>query len=189
MKKLIISVLMGILLLSGCTISSDGNTTTSDNPIYYSYGNDTYGVNVANDWEVITEFTSNYPQNTIAAFRNNVKNDQFIANVNIVANTIEEGLSNGDYALEMLQSHSESLIDYKLLEKKEINIIVEGQVSPTYMATFQGRNNIDSDLLQFAQVYGANNGFGYIATATYLPDEDQFAVETAIHMIESLELK
>ncbi|MFA6528790.1 MAG: hypothetical protein WCT46_04595 [Candidatus Gracilibacteria bacterium] len=187
MKKLIITFLVGILLVSGCTSSTSG--TTSENPVYYSYGNDTYGIDVANDWEVITNFTSNYPQNTIAAFRNNIKNDKFIANVNIVANTVEEGLSNGDYALEMLQSHSESLIDYKLLEKTEINITVGGQVSPTYMTVFQGRNKIDGDLIKFAQVYGVNNGLGYIATATFLPDEDQFVVETCVHMIESLKLK
>ncbi|EKD63477.1 MAG: hypothetical protein ACD_51C00271G0001 [uncultured bacterium] len=187
MKKALISFLAGILVISGC--SSTTTSTTENNPLYYAYGNNSYSIQVPNDWEVITEFTSNYPQNTIAAFRNNVKNDQFIANINIVANTVEEGLSNGDYALEMLQSHSESLIDYKLLEKTEININVGGQLSPTYMTVFQGRNSVDGDLLQFTQIYGINKGFGYIATATLLPDEDQFVVETAIHMIESLEVK
>lgn len=188
MKKILISFLTGLLLISGCG-NSDGDATTSENPIYYSYGNDTYEIDVANDWEVITEFTSNYPQNTIAAFRNNIKNDEFIANINIVANTVEEGLSNGDYALEILQSHSESLIDYKLIEKKEIDITVGEQLSPTYMITFQGRNKIDGDLLQFTQVYGVNNGLGYIATATYLPNEDQFVIETAVYMVGSLQLK
>jgi len=113
----------------------------------------------------------------------------FRTSVNVIANSVSKDLSNGDYGIEMLQTHSEDLIDYRLIEKQEIEITINGQITPTYLNYFEGRNSIDTDLLQFAQVYGVNNGIGYIITATFLPEEDEFIVENCIHMVKSLELK
>ncbi|EKD63563.1 MAG: hypothetical protein ACD_51C00257G0001 [uncultured bacterium] len=106
-----------------------------------------------------------------------------------MANTLDEDISNGDYALEMLQFHSESLIDYKLLEQQEIEIEIDGQPTPTYLNYFEGRNSTTSDLLKFVQVYGVEDGFGFIATGSFLPDEDEFAIDNCVYMVKSLELK
>ncbi len=98
-------------------------------------------------------------------------------------------MNNGDYAIEMLQEHEGNLIDYRLIEQQEIEIVIEGAETPAYLNYFEGRNSIDSDLLKFVQVYGINDSIGYIATATFLPEEDEFIIENCVHMVKSLELK
>ncbi|MBU1019384.1 MAG: hypothetical protein ABII07_04005 [Patescibacteria group bacterium] len=185
MKKLLLLPLLLLLLLTGCL----GNVTpeeNTDNPLYYKYSGATYSIEVPNDWEVISQFTSDYPSNTLVAFKNNLKDQDFIANVNIVANTLGKGLGNGDYAIEMLKYHEGTLIDYKLLEQQEVEVIVAGQSIPTYLNYFEGRNSVSSDLLRFLQVYVVSENFGYIATATFLPDEDEFIFENCKHMVKSL---
>ncbi|NCS68183.1 hypothetical protein COW94_03655 [Candidatus Peregrinibacteria bacterium CG22_combo_CG10-13_8_21_14_all_44_10] len=190
MKKLIVLLLAScyLLIISGCG-STDTSDSTADNPLYYTYSASSFALEVPNDWETISQFTSDYPQNTLVAFRNNLKDLSFIANVNIVANAVNKGMNNGDYALEMLQTHSENLIDYRLIEKQEIEILINEQSTPTYLNYFEGRNSVDSDILEFVQVYGVNNQIGYIVTATFLPEEDNFIVENAVHVVKSLELK
>lgn len=190
MKKLTILTFILLLTLgtSGCfeNITPDEN---AENPLYYTYSSSTYSIEAPNDWEVISQFTSDYPSNTLVAFRNNIKGKDFLANVNLVANTLDETLSNGDYALEMLQYHAETLIDYRLIEQQEIEIEINGQNTPTYLNYFEGRNSIDSDLLRFIQVYGVNGNFAYIATGSFLTNEDEFAIENCVHMVKSLELE
>lgn len=190
MKKLITSLL--VIIFSLGTTGCFGDATPTDdaeNPLYYKYSSTTFAVEVPNDWEVISQFTSDYPDNTLVVFRNNLKDMDFIANVNIVAESVDKDLGNGDYALETLQFHSESLIDYKLIEQQEVEIKINSQMTPTYLNYFEGRNSISSDLLKFVQVYGTNNGLGYIITGTFLPDEDEFIRENCVHVVKSLEIK
>ncbi len=189
MKKLLtlLTTLSILLTMSGC--SEGTSEDVAENPLYYTYSASSFELEVPNDWETISQFTSDYPHNTLVAFRNNLKDQDFIANVNIVANTVDKGMNNGDYGIEMLQTHSEDLIDYRLIEKQEIEIVINGEATPTYLNYFEGRNSIDTDLLRFVQVYGINNQIGYIATATFLPDEDEFIIENCVHMAKSLTLK
>ena len=188
MKKILLLLLP--LLLAFTTGCVDTTTTdTANNPLYYTYGATTYSLEVPNDWEVISQFTSDYPANTLIAFRNNLKDKDFIANINLIANNVDENMNNGDYAIGMLKQHAENLIDYRLIEQQEIEITINGQTTPTYMNYFEGRNSADSDLLKFVQVYGVNNNIGYIVTATFLPEEDEFIIENCVHVVKSLELK
>ncbi len=186
MKKLFALIAL-LIAFSGCTsgeIAPDQGT----NPTYYVYSTNAFSLEVPNDWEVISQFTSDYPTNTLVAFRNNIKEQDFLANINIIGNNVGE-ISNGDYAIEMLNKHSETLIDYQLLEQKEIEIFVEGQLTPAYRNYFEGRNSTDTDILRFIQVYAVKDSIGYIATASFLPNEDEFVIDTCASMVESLEIK
>lgn len=188
MKKITTLLLtISLLLTTGCLGTDTTNQT--ENPLYYKYGSTSFSVEIPNDWEVINQFTSDYPTNTIVAFRNNLKDQKFIANVNLVANAVSEDMNNGDFGIEMLQKHESDLIDYRLIEQQEINILVNGTETPTYLNYFEGRNSLSSDLLRFIQVYGVNNGFGYVTTATFLPEEDEFIIENCVHIVKSLELR
>ena len=189
MKKLL-ALFTLILLTTGCLGGGDEEPQgDTENPLYYTYSTSTFSLEVPNDWEVISQFTSDYPENTLVAFRNNLKEKDFLANVNIVANTLEDDLNNGDYGLEMLQYHEETLIDYKLIEQQEIDIKINGQTTPTYLNYFEGRNNTSSDVLRFVQVYAIDGSIGYIATGSFLPDEDEFAIDNCVHMVKSLAVK
>lgn len=189
MKKLlnIALTITLITIFSGCT-NGENTTGQGSNPSYYIYSTNSFSIEVPNDWEVISQFTSDYPTNTLVAFRNNIKEQDFLANVNIVGNNIEE-ISNGNYAIEILQKHSETLLDYKLLEQKEIEIFISGQLTPAYRNYFEGRNSLDTDILKFIQVYAVKDNIGYIATASFLPNEDEFVINTCVNIVESLEIK
>jgi len=186
MKKLIALIAL-LIAFSGC--GNENNTPEQgENPSYYVYSTTSFSIDVPNDWEVISQFTSDYPTNTLIAFRNNIKEQDFIANVNVVGNDVGD-TNNGDYAIEMLKKHSETLIDYKLLEQKEIEIFIGGQLTPAYRNYFEGRNSPDTDIIKFIQVYAVKDGIGYIATASFLPNEDEFVIDTCVDMVESLEIK
>lgn len=187
MKKLFVLIAL-LIAFSGCGNSNEDSTQQGTNPSYYVYSTSAFSLEVPNDWEVISQFTSDYPTNTLVAFRNNIKEQDFIANVNVVGNDIGD-TSNGDYAIKMLQKHAETLIDYKLIEQKEIEIFIGGQLTPAYRNYFEGRNSPDTDILQFIQVYAVKDGIGYIATASFLPTEDEFVIDNCVHMVESLEIK
>ncbi|HAU39369.1 MAG: hypothetical protein UV80_C0014G0005 [Candidatus Peregrinibacteria bacterium GW2011_GWF2_43_17] len=186
MKKILALVAL-LIAFSGCS-NEETTPEQGTNPTYYVYSTNSFSLEVPNDWEVISQFTSDYPTNTLVAFRNNIKEQDFLANVNIVGNTVGE-ISNGDYAIEMLKKHSETLIDYTLLEQKEVEIFVGGQLTPAYRNYFEGRNSPDTNTLKFIQVYAVKDGIGYIATASFLPNEDTFVTDTCVNMVESLEIK
>lgn len=190
MKRALIPLMALTLLFSACSGSSDSSSTSDgEEPYFFEYITADFAIEVPEDWETITAFTSEYPDEVRVAFRNNVKDSDFIANIVILREDNTDFLSNADFAQEKLQDHSETLVNYKLLSQEELTLTVSGANSSTLLNTFEGKNETNSSTLEFKQVYLVKGDEAWTATASYRSNEDSFVVEDMEHMLTSFNLK
>ena len=94
-SKILASILTLLLLtLTGCSGGGDSDSENVDPTkkiaFYTPVEAEDFFMQVPEGWDVIEQFTSNYPPNTVVAFRNNVKDNDFIANINVVRNDVAE---------------------------------------------------------------------------------------------------
>jgi hypothetical protein len=191
MKKTVILLLALMLALTGCfsTESTEGSSEDSDETYYYTYKTAEYTIEAPDSWEKITSFTSEYPDEIRVAFRNNVKDSDFVANLTVIREDNEKSLSNMDYAQKKLNDHAETLIDYTLISQEEITLEIAGGNSKTLLNTFTGKNDTSSQTLNFVQVYLTKGDTAWTATGTYRTGEDAFAIQKLDTMLRSFTLK
>ncbi|MDP2624567.1 MAG: DcrB-related protein [Candidatus Peregrinibacteria bacterium] len=192
-KVAFIIILLGLLILPGC-FGSDGEETVDPTSVeqlafYRLVEADDFSMQIPEDWETITQFTSSYPTNTIVAFRNNNKDNNFLANINIVRNTVEEGTTSADYALETFGAISGQLINYKLHDQQEIDLIVENTTTITYLYEFEGTNDPTTEVVQFIQLYAVKGTNGYIITGTYKNDDSELSIDQVKQSMPTFQLK
>lgn len=191
MKKFAILLLTLTLALTGCfsTEGPEGSTEGSDETYYYTYKTAEYTIEAPESWEKITSFTSEYPDEIRVAFRNNVKDSDFVANLTVIREDNEKSLSNMDYAQKKLNDHAETLIDYTLVSQEELTLEVSGGNSKTLLNTFTGKNDTSSQTLNFVQVYLTKGDTAWTATGTYRTEEDPFVIQRLDTMLRSFTLK
>jgi hypothetical protein len=191
MKKTVILLLALMLALTGCfsTESTEGSSEDSDETYYYTYKTAEYTIEAPDSWEKITSFTSEYPDEIRVAFRNNVKDSDFVANLTVIREDNEKSLSNMDYAQKKLNDHAETLIDYTLISQEEITLEIAGGNSKTLLNTFTGKNDTSSQTLNFIQVYLTKGDTAWTATGTYRTGEYAFAIQKLDTMLRSFTLK
>ncbi|MFA4891009.1 MAG: hypothetical protein WC604_01480 [Candidatus Gracilibacteria bacterium] len=199
MKK--ISKIASILLISlfslvGFTACFGGSTdeetpvdTTS--PAYSKYDHSDFSVIHPKDWEILStsDFPSNVPASTVVAFRNNLKNDIFTANLNISQANITAGTTSEDFALQTLNTEKYNLVSFNELSREAYTLGDELTGEKSFIVTFQGRKTITESLVEFKQLCIARNGYGIIITAASLPNEEQSVVMMLDEMLRSFTLK
>jgi hypothetical protein len=192
MKKLLLLLSIPILL-TGCFGSdeeTDNTGTDSEQQgYYYEYITAEFTIEAPDTWEKITSFTSEYPDEIRVAFRNNVKDSDFVANVTVLREDNETSLTNADWAQKKLNDHAETIINYQLISQEESSSKVAGATSNTLLNTFQGKNDTSGPTLSFAQTYLTKGTKAFTVTATYRPEEDPFAIEKMNTMLRSFTLK
>lgn len=191
MKKLLTSLVISTLLIASCGGGDEetSNTGDSDETYFFEYITSEFVIDVPEDWETITAFTSEYPDNIRVAFRSNIKDSDFIANVNIVREENPRSISNADFTQNKLSDHADTLVNYQLLSQEEVTMNVEGGTSATLLNNFQGKNSTTGPTLEYMQVNLTQGTRSWSITASYAPNEDSFTVERMEHMLKSFTLK
>ena len=195
-KILIISLITGTLLLTGCG-GDDEETTPTDNqapPVeqlafYRLVEASDFSIQVSEEWETISHFTSAFPDNTIVAFRNNNKDNEFVANINIVRNEVPEGTITADYALEMFETVSGQLIDFKKLDEQPIDLIVGNTTEPSYVFEFEGTNDGKNRTRGFMQTYGVKGTKAYVVTGTYALSDSEISIDQVKQSVPTFMLR
>jgi len=189
LKKLSITLLIFPFILTGCLGTEDSQQElTTGKEIYQS---NTYSIIYPTDWEVIDSsgFTSNVPNQTQIAFRNNIKSNIFTANLNISTTQITTGLSAEDFAKSNLKNAKNSLLDFQELNNINSIVFYGGNEHEAYTLEFSGRKSAVESVIHFKQLYTVRDNIGYIVTAAHLPDEDETIVKELDEMLNSFALE
>lgn len=177
------------LVLSACGGSSSDQDTVNnqitDDPLYHDYVTNDFSISIPDDWETVNSFDSTFPDNLRVAFKNNIKDKDFIANVTIIEESADDSLTNKDVSQNKLKKNSDTLLSYKLISQEELDL----NDNSTYLNTFEGKNYPDGETYNFMQTYLAKGDTYFVVTATYLPIEDEFVVSRMEKMLKSFILK
>lgn len=191
MKKPFVLFLSITLLLTACGSSSSdsGSSSSSDTVRYVEYKTAEFLIDVPEDWETVNSFDSSYPDNIRVAFKDNVKDGDFVANLTVIREANDELLTSFDVIQDKLSEHRDHLLNYELLSEEELTLSIGGGDSKTTLFTFSGKNDTTSETLNFMQLALAKTDRTYIVTATYSPNEDEFVIERLETMLKSFELR
>lgn len=197
MKKLFSSLLIGSLLLltPGCLGFGGGGNDDKETPptevitFYRLVESSEFSIQVPEDWETIQYFPSSYPDNTAVAFRNNIQDNDFVANINVVRNTVPEGTLSRDYALESFDNISSQLLNFELLSEEEATIFVGLEGQDSFIYEFKGTNDPTIEPHRFVQFYGVSGTNGYIVTGSYDITDTELAIDQIRQSIPTFMLK
>lgn len=170
MKKtiLFLMIVLSILLFGGCFSVDDngasGGTQSQNNDLTKTYSTNQFSFIYPQDWDLIEpkDFTSEIPAETQVVVRNNIKNDTFTANINVVKNDLQANKSTLDYAKEVLNRQKTGLLDYKETKRDLIKIQIGGQEQETYYTEFEARLNSTEPVTRFFQTYAVKDKSGYV---------------------------
>lgn len=170
MKKtiLFLIIIVSIPLFGGCFSiddnGSNGSTQSQNNDLAKTYSTNQFSFVYPQDWDLIEpkDFTSEIPAETQVVVRNNIKNDTFTANINVVKNDLQANKSTLDYAKEVLNRQKTGLLDYKETKRELIKIQVGGQEQETYYTEFEARLNSTEPVTRFFQTYAVKDKSGYV---------------------------
>lgn len=192
MKKLLAIILFTSLILTACSgtpVETGTSTGKSDTPRYVTYKTSDFTMDVPDTWVTLDTFTGDYPSGLRIAFKNNVQNTVFTANVTVVREDNSSQLTSSDYAQKKLQNHKEHLLNYTLISQEVVTLSVSGTESQTMLNTFSGQNDTDGPTLNFMQEVLTKGGQAWIVTASYRPDEDEFTIEKMQNTLKTFTLR
>lgn len=191
MKKIFPLFAALALLLSACGGSTNEATSTgpAEDSYFFTYKTAEFTIEVPSTWATVNAFPSDVPEDVRVAFRNNIQERDFLANVTVIRETQDQGLTNADLSQAKLADHEAHLINYTLISQEELQLSVGGSASASFLNTFQGKNEASSPTLTFQQIYLNKGNEAWTVTASYDPDEDAFAVEKMNHMLKSFTLR
>jgi hypothetical protein len=206
--KIFVSIALiftSLFLLSACGSSPTTDTTTGtptttgttnvaddlakQGKILYQ-GTD-FTIAIPDRWEVISkdDFTSNFPAETAVAFRNNVKNEIFTANITISVQPLEVDIPAEDFGKNSIKKQKEYILDFKDTRNSVQDLTYQNGKIKTYFVQSEGKKSAIDPLVKFAQLFIVNNKKAYTITAAYLPNEDENVVNAINEMINSFALK
>lgn len=191
MKKFLAILGLSVLLssCSGSSSSGDGSTGDSGTPRYVTYKTSDFTIDVPDTWQTINEFTGDYPEGIRIAFRNNLQDSGFTANVTVIREENPEELTSADFSQEKLQNHDDHLLNYALISQEELTLTVAGADSKTWLNTFSGKNTSDGQTLNFMQVVLCKADRAWTVTAAYQPNDDEFTIEKMTEMLNSFSVR
>lgn len=196
MKKLISVSILSILSLSlaGCFNFTDEGNTDSEQPTDSSmmtYQGTSFDIEIPNEWQIINrdEFTSEIPSDTLVIFRNNVKNETFTANVNIIKRALQSPESSLDFAKRTINRQSNGLSEYSESKKETIKAKIGDQTADTFLTYFTASKTTSDPKIQYIQTYATNGNSAFIVTGAFSPNEQQNTVQTIENIVKSFRLK
>ena len=196
-RKILIAVLLGtsMLFVTGCFESETPDTTepdTSQEQSQNNYQGADFSIYVPEAWEKIEkkDFTSEIPAGTEIVFRNNVKNEDFTANVNITKNTtLTNPISSADYAKQAVSNLKASMFNFNEIKRETAKILIGGTETETIYLAFEGKRNENENQVQFLQIYATKGQAGYIVTGAFSETEEELVVKKVDAMVRSFEVK
>jgi len=191
--KLALTSILTISLLAGCGGDDTANTIKPGEAGKVLYETTSFSLIVPQDWETLTKdnFTSNVPQETVVAFRNNVKSDSFTANLNVIQTALDKSVSSEDFAKSSKARIKTSLVGYNEISTENVEVLTAtpDTTVPGTIVHFTAKKTGADPTISFDQLFVNYNGQGYVITAAYLPDEDSTVVTYTQEMLNSLTLK
>lgn len=185
-------LLVALLSLGGC-FNFSGEEAQQPEPGGESsvYQTNDFSINIPADWEVIDEndFTPEVPDETVAVFRNNVKNENFTANVNVVQRGIQSPVTSMEYANLVNNRQKSGLVDYRETRKETISIASGDQKEDTYFIAFEARKSSSDPLIRYFQTYGVRGNSAYIVTGALSTQENESTVQTVEKIVRSFRLR
>jgi|GEM_PF-1277051 len=195
-SKILILAVLCTGILSGCIDFSGGNKSTSGSQTavddqHKLYETNVFSAIVPKDWDVYEkdDFTSDVPSETIVVFRNNVKNENFTGNVNVVQNILQQSTSILDYAKMVNNRQSSGLYDYKEIKKEETKMKIGSREEPSYIVTFEAKKSPDEKVIRYIQTYAISGNNAYIITGALSTQENDSVVKTIEDIVKSFKLK
>lgn len=195
--KIFVLSLLCTGLLSGCfNFSGTSGTTATGNQTSVDEQHKLYETNVFSTvipktWDVYEkdDFTSDVPEETIVVFRNNVKNENFTANVNIVQNNLQQPVSLLDYAKMVNNRQRSGLYDYKEIKKEDFKMKIGSKEEPSYIVMYEAKKSPDEKVVRYIQGYGISGNSAYIITGAISTQENDNVVKTIEEIVKSFKLK
>lgn len=178
-------IFIGIsLLLTGCFGSStDTKATEKTLEGFHSYATEEIKLQIPDDWEVLT------PENTLVAFRSNIRNPMYTVNVVIIKNELAAEIGTLDYAKILYEKVKGELTGFHEILAEEIKTHVKGSETDTLFTVFEGRESPDADLKHFMQVSAVSGKKAYIATGSMLAADGEGVSKMIETMVRSFEVK
>ena len=185
---------LSIFLLGGCFNLGGGSTSSGTKTVDERsklYDTNDFSVVIPKDWEIISkaEFTAGVPEETEVVFRNNVKNEDFTANVNIVKNNLQEPISTVEYSKRVENRQSSGLYDYKESKNDPIKITIGDKQVDSFYKLFEAKKGPDEKLVRYMQIYGVKGDSAYIITGAVSPKENDAVIKTIEDIVKSFKLK
>ncbi len=181
-----------MLVMTGCSfggttpkISDDDKTRLIDATQY------DFTIRIPREWDVIEakDFTKEVVPETVIVFRNNVKNEDFTANVNVVRKTLMDTRETLDYAKMVLNRQKGGLYNYRETSRDLIQIAIGGKKVDTYFTTFEAKKDPSSSLTKFVQTYAVKGTEAYIVTGSMSPKENQNNINAVEDIVRSFSVK
>ena len=185
-------LIMPMLFLSGCfnfNQEKDKKLPTDERSRIIEHSD--FTMKIPREWDVIEpkDFTSEVPQNTLMVLRNNVKNENFTANVNILKNNLQLPKETLEYAKEVINRQKNGLYNYKETKKDLVKIQIGNKKYDTYIVYFEGKKSPESELAKFVQTFGVKGNFAYIVTGAVSPNENSNTVNVVEDIVKTFVLK
>lgn len=187
-KTIFIAVLLSTML-TGCGLIGNSNnkttTTTKD------YESSDFKVNIPPEWEVIEkkDFTADVPEVTQVVFRNNVKNETYTANVNVIRNQLQDTIDTSEYAKMVYNRQKTGLYDFKEIRRDAIKLKRGSDDIETTLLVFEARKGTDQLNVRYYQSYLVKNNFAYIITGSASPKENDVTFQTIENTVKSFQVK
>jgi hypothetical protein len=183
--------IISIFFLSGCINLGGSSANKTDDARIKTYDGGAYSVKMPAEWEIIEkkDFTSDVPDVTMVVFRNNVKNETFTANVNIVLNPLQQTTPTVEYAKMVINRQKGGLIDFKEIKREDTKIQIGGKGADSLFLVFDARKNADNPLIRYFQTYAVKDKQAYIISGALSPGEDNVMMQTVESIVKSLQLK
>lgn len=193
-KYFLMLATLALTLFSGCSSEDEGTNPTgseTENPNKTLYEETDFALSIPVSWEVINKnsFTSNVPANTIVGFRNNIKNENFTANLNITLTNLTEEISSEDFAKSSIAKTKNSLVDFAEISKDTASIDSPDGEIEAYLVEMEGKKSANEPVVHFKQLHVVNKDKAYTITTAYLIGEDESSINILDEMIESFILK
>ncbi|MBI2638113.1 hypothetical protein HYW83_00820 [Candidatus Peregrinibacteria bacterium] len=193
MKKMFIGITIGTsILLSGCFGSSEPKAP-SEKKIegFHVYSVEEFSLQVPDEWETLSgaSLPGNTPKNTLIAFRSNVKNPRFTANVALIKNDLAQEITPLEYAKMLRQKTVDSLFDFHEILTEQAKIMIAGQEMDTIFFIAEGREATDQDLKRFMQISAVKGKTAYVAAGSFLTEEGEGMAKKLETMMRNFEVK
>lgn len=191
--KIFLTFSLFSFLLSGCfnfdSDTPDDSGTANETERLYETSD--YAVIIPKDWEIIEKenFTSDIPEETDIAFRNNVKNETFTATATVVARDLLNPLDSLEFANRVRNRQKDGLTDYNEISQEKYNIVVGNTSQETLFIHFAARKTTSDPLLEYFQTYVTSDDTAYIVGGAVHPNEQENTSQIVEDIVRSFRLK
>ncbi len=190
-KKLTLTILTLTTLLFTACGSTNNNIESNNTEDTSVFETQEFKISRPTIWTTITqkEMTSEVPKGTIVVFRNNIKNETFTANVNVLKREIQTPISSLDFAKQVINRESQGLVNYKEQKKEQIKIKSGDTEDTTLINYFEAKESTNKPTINYIQTYAVKDHSGFIITGAFSKKEEKNTMQIIENIVKSFKVK